>query len=161
MSKGQIEFHINFTDVTLQESDGDYAETKRIMESEFPHPTDWMLESSVTIDSQFGIASFLLHFFADQGVRIIQYVPSVGDVYYNPDLGALSEWLQAAGWNVPEPTTELVKAKVDFWKHYWETLLIDSSYLDTVFGEREHADPDWTGENAGPDEDEEFIQDEG
>jgi hypothetical protein len=143
MSENRTEFNVNFTDVTLQQSDGDFAEVKHIMESEFPYTDYWMLESTLTIDSQFGLAVFYLHFFSDHKVRIMEYAPSVGKVYYNPDIGALSEWLQSVGWSVPEPNVFLVKENIEFWKHYWDTLLIDSDFFDKVYGEREHADPKW------------------
>ena len=151
----QTDFNVNFTDVTLQQSDGDFAIAKQIMESDFPHPEYWMLESALTIDSQFGLAVFHLHFFSNGNVRIMEYAPSVGKVYYNPDIGALSEWLQSAGWKVPEPNDFMVKENIEFWKHYWDTLLIDSEFFDGVYGEREHANPEWDGVLSDEDEEKE------
>jgi hypothetical protein len=141
----QTEFNVYFTDVTLQQADGDFAEVKQMVESEFPYPEYWMLDSIITIDSQFGLATFSLHFFSDRKVKITKYNPSVGKVYYNPDIGALSEWLQCAGWHVPEPDELLVRENTGFWKHYWDTLLIDSDFFDKIYGVREHADPEWIG----------------
>ncbi len=142
----EVPFEFNFTDPTVLEADGEFEEINRLMTKDFPYQSDWMLSSTLTIDSQFGLAVMTLHFNADRKIFIIEYRPSAGDVIYNPEIPALSEWAQSKGWCVPEPSRELVKQDIDFWKHYWDTLLIDSSYLDGVFGVREHAQPGWKPE---------------
>lgn len=138
----EIEFTFGFTDVTMLEADGEYDAVKEIMESEEICPDDWMIRSGLTIDSNYGIASMVVHFHADRRAVIREYAPSVGDVFYNPDVGAISSWAQHAGWRTPEPSVELVRESIEFWKHYWETLLVDSEYLDDVYGVRPHAQPE-------------------
>jgi hypothetical protein len=143
----EIEFEFNFTDNTILETDGYFADVKELVESEFPHPETWNINSALTIDSRLGVARFDLSFRNDGKIYIRGYDPSVGGIYYNHDLSALSSWVQDRGWNVPEPIASLVKTNIEFWKHYWETLLIDSSYLDEVFGERKTMRPeDFLGE---------------
>lgn len=150
----EVQFEFNFTDPTILEADGEFDEVNRLMIKDFPHQKDWMVSSWLTIDSQFGLATMSLHFMSDKKIFITQYTPSVGDVYYNPDISALSEWSQSKGWLVPEPIKEIIRENIDFWKHYWETLLIDSTYLDDIFGKREHAKPNWKPKIEKDEEDE-------
>lgn len=139
--KDEIEFKLNFSDTTILEADGDFDEVSNLMTSEFPHPEDWMLRSKLTVDSPFGTALFVLHFYANGRIIIMDYDSTGGDALYNPDIAALCEWSQQKGWRVPEPSDALVKANVEFWKHFWNTLLVDSAYLDSVFGERQNLQP--------------------
>lgn len=135
-----MSFDINITDETLCEADSEYDNVLAIMEEEAPG--DWMLRSDMTIDSPSGLAHYVLHFYKDRTVRIIHYQPSVGDVYYNPDMQCIAQWTQEKGWNIPEPDTNLVRENIEFWKHYWETGLVNSDYLEERYGDRGY-DPDF------------------
>ena len=153
----EIEFEFNFSDLTMLEADGSFEEVKNIMARNEPllpkshhlsvrgwaPATDkWTVISDLTIDSNYGLAEMTVHAYHDGRLVITAYRPSVGDVYYNPDIQALSAWAQQNGWKVPEPSEELVKGNIDFWRHYWETLLVDSPYLDSVFGIRPQLTPE-------------------
>jgi|AntRauTorckE6833_2_1112554.scaffolds.fasta_scaffold00824_16 hypothetical protein len=147
-----VTFEFTFSDITLLEADGVYSEVKELMSDDAspsikkdhpqkiqpwsPKSESWMLISEITIESMFGIGHMSVHAHSDRRMVIHDYIPSVGDVYYNPDMQAFSEWCQQNGWRPPEPSTALAKGNIDFWRHYWQTLLVDSPYLDSVYGKR-------------------------
>ncbi len=132
-----VDFELNFTDQTMCQTDGVFSEVYEIMSSDFPAKTDWMISTGLTVDSEYGISIFNLHLFFDGRIVIIEYQPSIGDLFYNPDIQAISAWAQQSGWEVPEVHIDLVKSNMEFWRHFWDTLLIDSPYLDSICGERE------------------------
>lgn len=133
----EIEFDIEFSDVTLCMADGNYEKVNKIMLSEFPYNDKWMISSHVVISSSLGNSEMELHFYGDKNVFISEYVPSIGDVYYNPDLRCLSSWCQENGWLCPKPLKQLVRDNILFWKHFWETMIIDSPFLDEMYGKRD------------------------
>ena len=133
----EIEVEIDFTDVTLAETDGEFEETNRLMLEELPNNNNWVIRSNVTITSISGIGSMTIQCHADKSIYIVEYAPSIGDVFYNYDIQAMSLWAQEKGWNIPQPHYELVRSNKEFWKHFWETLVVDSDYLDKLYGERE------------------------
>ena len=147
----EIDFELNFTDVTISETDGIFSDVLYAMTHQYDNltgillssPEDWTIRTTLTVESDLGIAKFDLAMLHNGRVIINDYLTSVGDVYYNPDVSALSEWCQRKGWNIPEPSVALVKSNIEFWKHYWETTLVDSGYLDEVFGVREVVRPDY------------------
>ena len=131
-------FELRFDDMTLLESDGVFDEVNDAMVNEFPYPKDWMIRSLAVLATKEGVAEFVLNFYSNKSIFIIEYEPSQMDIYFNNDLGALMFWSQEAGWGVPQPHPELVKRRMVFWKHFWETGIIDSDYLDKYYGSREH-----------------------
>ena len=152
MEKDEVDFNLNFTDVTLLEADGEYEEVKCIIHKpingnntlyseSLPKIKEWCIKTELTIDSSYGLARFSLDLHDDGKIFIIDYDPSVGDVFYNPDIQVLTEWAQSKGWKVPEPTVTLIKSNIEFWRHFWQTLLIDSAYLTKAYGERENEKP--------------------
>jgi hypothetical protein len=153
MGEQEIEFEFNFTDETILETDGEYAEVVRLMDEEEVSVPEWYLKSILTIESDIGMARFSLNFWHNGRIIINEYDPSLGDVAYNPDLQALTAWASAKGWKVPEPNEMLVRQNIEFWKDYWETLLIDSPYLDELFGVRPQLRPDFGQPSPDPDED--------
>ena len=135
-SQPDLELELNFTDITLSETDGIYDEVKEKMESEFPFRNDWMVRSGLTITSRFGMGEMILHFYHDGNIYIIAYKPSMGDVFYNPDIQGLSEWAQENGWKIPQPHKDLIKSNKEFWRYFYDTLLLDSDYFDSIYGKR-------------------------
>ena len=131
-----LDFKIDFTDLTINQSDGDFEKVNRIMNEEFHGESKWTLRSEVTITSQAGMGAMVVQFHMDRSVYIIDYYPSIGDLFYNPDIRAISMWAQEHGWKVPQPHFDLVKNSKDFWKHFYDTLIIDSDYLDKQYGKR-------------------------
>ena len=134
--KDDLQVYLNFSDQTVLETDGIYSEMNRIMTSEWPHVPDWMIRTSLTIDSEFGSGSMVLHLYSNKDFYIIDYNPSMSDVFYNPDIQYISCWAQDRGWNTPKPHNDLAKTDIEFWKHFWLTLLVDSDYLDKIYGLR-------------------------
>lgn len=132
-----LDFEINFTDITLNEADGDMAKVKEIMSKEIPRMDKWTLRSQLTITSQLGMCTMTIQCNEKGEIHILEYTPSsVGDLFYNPDILVLSQWAQQYGWNVPEPSENLIKSNKAFWKHFWDTLIIDSRYFDEAYGKR-------------------------
>ena len=97
----------------------------------------WMIRTTATITSSFGVGAMVLHFFDNKDILIDEYDPSTNDVFYNPDIAALSQWAADVGWNKPEPGVDIVRRNKEFWKYFWETYLIDSKYFDKVYGKRD------------------------
>jgi hypothetical protein len=49
-------------------------------------------------------------------------------------------WAQESGWKIPQPNPELVKMNKEFWKYFYDTLIIDSDYFDKLYGGRPQLD---------------------
>lgn len=139
-TENKFEPEFNFSDVTILQADGEYQEVKKIMEKELRKDATWMLRSDLTIDFPTGSCVMVLHFYDNGNIYITDYKSSVSDVFYNPDIPCLSIWAQENGWNVPQPHPDMIKAGLDFWKHFWDTRIIDSDYFDTRYGERQIID---------------------
>jgi len=136
-NQGGSEFEIDFTDVTILEADGEFKKVSEIMLKDSPVTSKkWMLNSGMTLVNETGVSNFNLNFWYNGDVYIIDYMPSVKDVFYNLDLRCLSYWSQQNGWNVPKVSTDLVKQRLDYWKYFWSVNLVDSDYLDSAFGDR-------------------------
>ena len=135
MSEDENEFDLEFSDMTLIEAKGNYAKVVEIMDDEFTGDV-WMLRTDVTIATDAGSTFMVLHFYNDGNVYIFKYMPSSSDIFFNTDIQYLSWWMQDSGWNVPRVHKELIDENIYMWKQYWETMLVDSEYLDGMFGER-------------------------
>ena len=136
----EVSVQIDFTDVTMAETDGVFEDVKEIMMTEPPFDENWMIRTAATITSEFGVGSMTLHFYGNGDIYIHDYDPSVNDVYYNPDVSALSSWAVDVGWNRPTPNKDIAKRNKEFWKYFWETYLIDSEYFDKAYGKRDEFD---------------------
>ncbi len=134
------EFIIDFTDITLNETDGVFEDVKNIMMNEIPRSEKWVLRSFVTISSNSGEGLMEIQCHADGNLYILDYTPSIGDLFYNPDIQALSMWAQGNGWNIPQPHPDLIKSNKEFWKYFYDTLVIDSDYFDKLYGGRPQID---------------------
>jgi hypothetical protein len=129
------QFELTFDDVTMSETEGHFKDVKRLLEADYGEH-EWNVKTSLVIISAFGRGDMLLDFKSDGSCWIVNYTPNSGDIYYNPDISCLTEWCQREGWKIPQPTEALARSNIRLWKKLWETLLIDSSYLDERFGER-------------------------
>ncbi|KKL64435.1 hypothetical protein LCGC14_2165080 [marine sediment metagenome] len=132
----ELEIELNFTDITMAETDGVFKEVESIMLSEYPHSKKWVIRTEATIESKFGMGIMILNCFHDRNIYILEYEPSIGDVFYNPDVQSLTRWSQENGWNIPQPQESLIKSNREFWKHFYDTLIIDSDYFDKTYGKR-------------------------
>jgi hypothetical protein len=145
-SEEEFDFDIQFDDVTMCETQGVFDDVERLMLEDFPAPKVWAIKTLMTIDSRFGLARIVLFLYWDRKIRIVEFAPSIGDVYYSPDVQVLTVWAQENGWEIPEVEAGLAKSAIEFWKHYWDTSLVDCPYLEEVFGERGKVD--WKGSNG-------------
>ena len=145
------QFELTFDDVTMQETEGIYEDVKRLVEEDYG-PHDWNVKSNLTIQSAFGMGNISLDFKADRAIRIINYSPGGANVFHNPDISCLMQWSQLAGWKIPQPTEASVRSNLMLWKHMWETLLIDSDYLDQRFGIRSSLRQTVNTEELDPDD---------
>ena len=127
---------ISYTDITLAEADGIYEEVKSIMESELTTPHDWMIQSTMTIFTTDGMGQADISCWHDGKVYITKFQSSSGLFLYNPEVPALSSWARDKGWKVPQPSVDLIKEDKEFWKHWYDTLVVDSDYFDTMYGKR-------------------------
>ena len=129
----------SYSDITLNESDGEYIKVKELFEKEVIKSTEWMIETRFSIEYSFGLADFNLHFYSDKSIVIIEYIPSTGmsNSLFSQDLSYLYQWANEKGWSVPSVTDDLVKQNLVFWKHYWDTHLIDSNYFYKKYGDRD------------------------
>jgi len=127
---------ITFTDITLNETDGVFEEVKEIMLKEPPFNDNWVIRSNVSVGSPVGQGEMEIQCHGDGGLYILDYKPSIGDVFYNPDIQVFSTWAQQNGWKVPQPSADLAKSNKPFWKHFYDTLLIDCDYFDKLYGVR-------------------------
>ncbi len=137
---GDTEYIIDFSDLTLAETDGVFKKVKNIMLREPPGTDKWVIRSFVTISSQAGMGQMEIQCHGDRSLYILSYSPSIGDLFYNPDLQVLSVWAQQNGWKIPQPHPDLIKENKPFWKHFYDTLVIDSEYLDNLYGKRPQVD---------------------
>ena len=131
---------INFTDITINEADGVFADVEEIMLAEVPSVKNWVIRSYVTIISDSGEGTMEIQCHGDGNVYIIDYDPSIGDLFYNPDIQEISIWAQEKGWKIPQPHPDLIKSNKEFWKYFYDTLVIDSDYFDKLYGGRPQID---------------------
>mgnify|MGYP003420412788 FL=1 len=136
-----MDFEIQFTDITLLESNGEYEAVCKIMEKEAERTgsigksKDWMIRSKLTILSPFGFSMMVCHFYNNGKVYIADYMPSSKDIH-STDVRCLTYWCNNFGWKTPEPLLTVIDSWPVFWKKEWETYIIDSEYFDKKFGVR-------------------------
>lgn len=151
----EIEAEIFFSDITLVETEGNYDEIKKIMDAdEVLGSHKWVLRSKVTTSSPFGAGDFVLNFWWNKKVYIVDYYGNYRDPYSNFDIKFLSKWCQANGWEIPEPVEYLAITNLAFWKHFWETSLVNSEYFDRRFSNKKDISKEDEEDN------DEFIKDE-
>jgi len=149
MDNNEINYDLSFSDQTILETEGVFDEVKKLMEEDLHKDAKWMIKSELTIESVMGFCRMILNFYDTKDIYVAEYQTSSGDVFYNSDIRCLSVWAQDNGWNVPKPSSDLIRSDVEFWKHFWESRLIDSEYLDEKYGERKILYSDY---NMGEDE---------
>ena len=135
-----LDYELFFSDVTMAETDGKFKDVKKLMDEDCVGKKDWCVRTKLTIISVFGEANMVLNLFRNGDVFIVGYSPSVSDIYYNTDITALSRWCQSNGWKVPQPSPDIVKDNMQFWKYMWETMIVNSDYLFKRLGERKSED---------------------
>lgn len=141
-----LDYEIRATDVTINEANGSFEMVKSLMEKDEilsygKKKHNWVLRSNIAVINVFGYNEMICQFHNDGSVDILEYQPTVRDVFYNQDIRCLSHWCSINGWKKPQPAPRIINDKLDFWKHQWNTHVIDSSYLDNKFGKRNDEDP--------------------
>lgn len=126
----EYQYEINFTDITLSETDGDFKEIDEIMKKEPPYSNKWVIRSNVSIVGLVGMGEMIVQCHGNKKIYILEYAPSIGDLFYNPDIQAFSLCMQDKGWDAPQPHKDLIERDRPFWKHFYDTCIIDSDYFD-------------------------------
>jgi len=133
-----MKIKIDFTDITMIEGDGYFKKIKEIMENDVVKVNKWEIRTDVTILSEFGMAKLTIACFYNKDIFIMEYnSSSQEDDLYNPDIKIISEWAHKHGWNTLQPHKDLVDMNKEFWKYFHSTGLIDSEYLDKIYGKRD------------------------
>jgi hypothetical protein len=164
------EYDLNFSDLTLTETEGQFKRVKHLVENDSGNtffilkngrktaiksaspPGDWVVKSNLSIVSPMGEGGYTLDFYHDRRVYIIGYGGNM-DPMQNADVRCLSSWCQAAGWKVPQVTESVARENIFFWRSLWDTMLIDCDFFDAKYGKRKS-----TGQRADKeDEDDEFF----
>lgn len=140
-----MEIELSFTDITIAETNGDYQKTKEIMDKDSFLSNKWVVKTDVNIIGPHGVGMVVIDMYSNGDIYVVDYDPSIGDVFYNPDIIALTEWAVNCGWKRPQPIERLIKESKDFWKHFYDTGVIDSKYFDSIHGKREYIDDDIEG----------------
>ena len=122
----ELEIELNFSDLTMAETEGIFELVEQKMLGEFPSNKKWVIKTELTIESKFGIGTMILNLYYDGRIYILEYEPSIGNVFYNPDVQAFSGWSQENGWKIPQPHVDLIRSSKEFWRHFYDTLIIDS-----------------------------------
>lgn len=130
-----MEFEIQFTDITLNESNGDYDFVKDIMNREEVLVRDWIIRSDCMIIMPFGICKLVCNFYYDGRIYIVDHSSSSKEIY-NEDVRCLKYWAINSGWKSPEPSPGMIRSWPEYWKHLWDTHVIDSETLDKRYGKR-------------------------
>jgi len=142
MPNDEMQYELDFTDPTILQTDGNFDEVMKLMKEEGDAIADsWMIESPMTMtmitpNKQVLEASFLLHFYHNGNIYVMEYAPSSGDVFFIPDIQGLVVWAQQNGWKSVRPCEDLARDNTTCWKYFYETNLIDSEYLEYHFGKR-------------------------
>ena len=69
----EIEIQIDFTDITLAETDGVFEDVKKIMSEEPPYVDKWCIRSNITITSPSGIGEMVIQCHEDVKLQIYSW----------------------------------------------------------------------------------------
>lgn len=128
-----MEIEYDFNDATMVEAGGRYDEVEKLFRDEPFGGSGWMVKTAMTVQSMIGLGVFILHLFQNKDVIVVDYQPSTPDIWSNPDISFLSVWAQENGWNLPKVSNDLSQGQMKFWKHFWDSNLIDSDFYRKRF----------------------------
>jgi len=122
---------IEFTDITLNESRGNYLHTKEIMERE-GSPT-WMLSTDASVVTPAIASSFTLHFWQNGLVYIMTTTHPITMEAPDDDLRFLKEWCDLNGWKTPVIHKDHLESpkEFEFWLRIFYIGLVYSEVLDS------------------------------
>ena len=120
---------INFSDKTILEGQGNFRIVRDIMESE--GPSTWMLRSSATVDSPEMSADYVLHFWHDGKVVIVETNRPISPDVPSDDLRELSLWCRRRGWQGLQVHDRLIQERkeIDFWIRLYYSGTVTSPVL--------------------------------
>lgn len=119
---------IEFSDITLVETRGFYRQVADLMRG----TPEWMLRSDCIVHSESIVSRFILHFWHNKQVFIMEMDrPPQVDVPED-DLRELSEWCGLAGWDKPRVHKDLLEdpQSYQFWLRQYRTGLVNSEILE-------------------------------
>ena len=120
---------IEFTDITIIESRGNYKNTLEIMEKDVPG-RDWMLETECYINVGPFSSVFKLHFWKNGDV-FIWNSPLRASGMDDHDIEAMSRWCTKNGWKVPQINSRLLRTpqEIEYWNRTYLKGFICSEYF--------------------------------
>lgn len=119
---------IEFSDRTLIEAKGSYEEVSKLMQTD--GGIKWMLRSETVVDTPLVMARYLLHFWWDGRVVIMETDhPPVMEVPEN-DILALRDWCKENGWKL-QIHKDLIAAPTgfNFWLRLFRAGVVHSELL--------------------------------
>jgi len=129
-----MECEIEFDDITVIEAEGLFEVIYEIMSNDGVILGPWVVKTNANIMTPYGVSWITLDLYSNRDIFIVDYSPSVKDVYYNPDLQVLAEWATKSGWHMPKVTQDLAETSINFWQHFRLSGLVESEYLEKRYG---------------------------
>lgn len=120
---------IEFTDITILESRGNYKNTLDIMEKDVPG-RDWMLDSDCYVIMGASSSKFKLHFWKNGDVFIWDSALRTTGMD-DQDIEIISRWCSDNGWNVPNINERLLKTpqETEYWNRAYLKGFVHSDYF--------------------------------
>ncbi len=121
---------ITFTDITLNQSGGNFLYTKEIMERE--GPSKWMLSTVASIVTPSIASSFMLHLWNTGELYIMSTSHPISMEAPDDDLRFLKEWCELNGWKTPIVHKDHLESQkeFEFWLRIYYIGLVYSEVLD-------------------------------
>jgi hypothetical protein len=132
-----MDMEINFTDETMASCNGDFETVKNIMDLEEVGKTKWTIRTDVSINSDFGLGNMSLSCSYNKKVIIYEYDGLNNNITYNPEIIAIVTWAQEKGWDRPMVENDLARVNKHFWKHFYDSYIIDCELFEKIYKERE------------------------
>lgn len=121
---------IEYNDMTLIETNGNYNKVVELMKSE-NCPT-WMLRSKIYVHTDSFTGIFVINFWDDGRIIIDDMIRPALLEMPSDDIVELSKWATGNGWKVPEPSAKLTEnpRMYEFWERQYQAGRIISSVLE-------------------------------
>jgi hypothetical protein len=120
---------IYFDDFTINEAEGEFAEVNRLMHED--GVKQWMLRSEATIVTRELSSHYLLHFWDNGEVHIVNTTRPPHFGLPDGDIHELNQWKEEHGWNKLVLSNKLIEdpQSFQFWKQKFQMGLIFSEEL--------------------------------
>ena len=119
---------IEFSDITMVEARGLYRQVSELMQG----PVPWMLRTDCVVTTDVIVSRFILHFWNDQRVFIMETDRPPNNDIPEDDLRELSDWCIKAGWTKPQVHADILDDPQAylFWQRQYRTGLVNSEVLE-------------------------------